>query len=79
VTLGASVIPTIDNLLDAQGSLLAANALLDTTCRFMHLDMLTTFRLLGIPSACPPRCQGQAGGKVILLYDPDPDQPACVA
>jgi Phage capsid family len=30
VTLGASVVPTIDNLLDAQGSLLAANASLDT-------------------------------------------------
>jgi hypothetical protein len=36
VTLGASVVPTIDNLLDAQGSLLAANASLDSAAWFMH-------------------------------------------
>ncbi|HEX3200336.1 MAG TPA: hypothetical protein VHW42_00160, partial [Actinomycetes bacterium] len=34
VTLGAGVVPTIDNLLDAQGSLLAANASLDTAAWF---------------------------------------------
>jgi Phage capsid family len=35
-TLGASVVPTIDNLLDAQGSLLAANASLDDERRRRH-------------------------------------------
>jgi hypothetical protein len=44
VTLGASVVPTIDNLLDAQGSLLAANASLDTASWFMHPDMFTRLR-----------------------------------
>ena len=44
VTLGASVVPTIDNLLDAQGSLLAANASLDIACWFMHPDMFTRLR-----------------------------------
>ena len=44
VTLGASVVPTIDNLLDAQGSLLAANASLDSAAWFMHPDMFTRLR-----------------------------------
>jgi HK97 family phage major capsid protein len=38
------VVPTIDNLLDAQRSLLAANASLDTACWFMHPDMFTRLR-----------------------------------
>jgi hypothetical protein len=37
----------------------------------------TNFRLLGVPMRVST--QGQAGGKVILLYDPDPDQLASVA
>jgi HK97 family phage major capsid protein len=44
VTLGASVVPTIDNLLDAQGSLLAANASLDSAAWFMHPDMFPRLR-----------------------------------
>jgi HK97 family phage major capsid protein len=44
VTLGASVVPTIDNLLDAQGSLLAASASLDSAAWFMHPDMFTRLR-----------------------------------
>lgn len=44
VTLGASVVPTIDNLLEAQGSLLAANASLDSAAWFMHPDMFTRLR-----------------------------------
>ena len=44
VTLGASVVPTVDNLLDAQGSLLAANASLDTAAWFGHPDMFTRLR-----------------------------------
>jgi HK97 family phage major capsid protein len=44
VTLGASVVPTIDNLLDAQGSLLAANASLDSAAWFMHPDLFTRLR-----------------------------------
>ena len=44
VTLGVSVVPTIDNLLDAQGSLLAANASLDSAAWFMHPDMFTRLR-----------------------------------
>jgi len=43
-TLGAGVVPTIDNLLDAQGSLLAANASLDSAAWFMHPDMFTRLR-----------------------------------
>jgi HK97 family phage major capsid protein len=40
-TLGAGVVPSIDNLLDAQGPLLAANASLDSAAWFMHPDMFT--------------------------------------
>ena len=58
VTLGASVVPTIDNLLDAQGSLLAANASLDTAAWFMHPDTLT--RLRGRWWQCPNRCNQSA-------------------
>jgi HK97 family phage major capsid protein len=44
ITLGAGVVPSVDNLLDAQGSLLAANASLDTAAWFGHPDMFTRLR-----------------------------------
>jgi hypothetical protein len=59
VTLGASVVPTIRNLLDAQGSLLAANASLDSAAWFLHPDRFT--RLSKIREG--------AGGYMLMLSD----------
>jgi hypothetical protein len=40
----------------------------------------TIFRLLGVPMRVSTQVPGaQTGGKIILLYDTDPDQLACVA